>query len=63
MMIMGGGLVSWLQGWLADTRGIHLSFFVGVACFAYLAFYAARAPGILRRQGIDLDKLTAGGGH
>ena len=63
MMIMGGGLVSWLQGSLADTRGIHLSFIVGVACFAYLAFYAARAPAILRRQGIDLDKLAAGGGH
>ncbi|MGJ4728289.1 MFS transporter [Luteimonas sp. SDU101] len=63
MMIMGGGLVSWLQGWLADTQGIHLSFLVGVACFAYLAFYAARTPGLLRRQGIDLDRLTAGGGH
>jgi len=63
MMIMGGGLVSWLQGWLADHHGIHLSFVVGVACFAYLAFYAARTPGILRRQGIDLDKLTASGGH
>jgi len=64
MMIMGGGLVSWLQGWLADTRGIHLSFIIGVICFAYLAFYAARAPAILRKQGIDLDKLAAGsGGH
>jgi FHS family L-fucose permease-like MFS transporter len=63
MMIMGGGLVSWLQGWLADSRGIHLSFIIGVICFAYLAFYAARAPAILRKQGIDLDKLAAGGGH
>ena len=64
MMIMGGGLVSWFQGWLADQTSIHASFVVGVACFAYLAFYAARAPGILRHQGIDLDKLTAqGGGH
>ena len=63
MMIMGGGLVSLLQGWLADTGGIHMSFLVGVACFAYLAFYAIRTPGILRRQGIDLDKLAAGGGH
>ena len=40
-----------------------MSFIVGVACFAYLAFYAARAPAILRKQGIDLDKLAAGGGH
>ncbi|MDH5833228.1 MFS transporter [Luteimonas kalidii] len=63
MMIMGGGLVSWLQGWIADHHGIHTSFIVGVVCFAYLAFYAARTPGLLRRQGIDLDKLTAQGGH
>ena len=63
MMIMGGGLVSWAQGALADKVGIHYSFVVGVACFVYLAFYAARAPHVLRQQGIDLDKLVAQAGH
>ena len=63
MMIMGGGIVSFAQGTLADRIGIHYSFIVGVACFAYLAFYAARVPGILRRQGIDLDRIAASGGH
>ncbi len=63
MMIMGGGFVSWFQGWLADTRGIHLSFIVGIACFAYLVFYALRTVGILKSQGIDLDKLAARSGH
>lgn len=63
MMIMGGGIISWLQGWLADQTTIHFSFIVGVVCFAYIAFYAARMPAVLRRQGIDLDKLAAGGGH
>jgi FHS family L-fucose permease-like MFS transporter len=63
MMIMGGGIVSWLQGALADSVGVHMSFWVGVACFAYLAFYAVRCTGILRAQGIDLDRLTAQGGH
>ena len=48
---------------LADTAGIHMSFWVGVACFAYLAFYALRSAAILRRQGIDLDRLAAEGGH
>ncbi len=63
MMIMGGGIISWLQGWVADHHGIHYSFIVGVLCFAYLAFYALRTTGILKAQGIDLDKLTAQGGH
>ena len=63
MMIMGGGIVSWAQGALADEVGIHYSFIVGVLCFAYLAFYAIAATRTLRKQGIDLDKLAAGNGH
>lgn len=63
MMIMGGGIISLLQGALADTVGVHMSFWVGVACFAYLAFYALRAAGILKAQGIDLDKLSGQGSH
>ena len=63
MMIMGGGLVSWAQGALADKVGIHYSFIVGVLCFAYLGFYALYASRSLKKQGIDLDKLTAEGGH
>ena len=63
MMIMGGGVVSWVQGALADAAGIHFSFIVGVLCFAYLAFYALYASRSLKKQGIDLDKLTAEGGH
>ncbi len=41
MMIMGGGFVSLLQGFLADDAylGIQWSYIVGVVCFAYLAFY------------------------
>lgn len=58
MMIMGGGLVSLLQGILAADAllGIQWSYLVGVACFAYLAFYAWKVSGILRSQGIDFDK-------
>ncbi len=63
MMIMGGGIVSWIQGVLADSIGIHFSYITGVACFAYLAFYAIRAKSVLQSQGIDFDKLNAGGGH
>ena len=64
MMIMGGGIVSWLQGLVADSSNIHQSYIVGVLCFAYLAFYAWKVTGILREQGIDLEKSKmAGGGH
>ena len=64
MMIMGGGLVSLLQGYLADTFiGIQYSYFVGVACFAYLAYYAIRAKRDLKAQGIDFDALRTAGGH
>jgi FHS family L-fucose permease-like MFS transporter len=32
---------------------------VGVACFAYLAFYAWKVSKILKSQGIDFDKSAA----
>jgi MFS transporter, FHS family, L-fucose permease len=58
MMIMGGGIVSWLQGLLADKIGIQYSYVVGILCFAYLAFYAIKASSILKKQGIDYDSKT-----
>ncbi|MBC7721462.1 MAG: MFS transporter [Pedobacter sp.] len=63
MMIMGGGLISVLQGWLASDHilGIQYSYIVGVACFAYMAFYAIKAKGILKIQGIDYDVAIKGG--
>jgi len=63
MMICGGGFVSWFQGLVSEGIGIHASYIVGVGCFAYLAFYAWRSTAILKKQGIDLDKLAASAGH
>ena len=64
MMIMGGGIISWLQGYIADLTSIHSSYIVGVVCFAYLAFYAVRVTQILKAQGISLDKeKISGSGH
>jgi FHS family L-fucose permease-like MFS transporter len=61
MMIMGGGVMSLLQGYLAGNHllGIQWSYLVGVCCFAYLAFYAVKAKAILRSQGIDYDVPVA----
>ena len=63
MMIMGGGVVSVLQGLLADKIGIQFSFIAGVVCFAYLAYYAIKSKSVLQSQGIDFDKLNSSGGH
>lgn len=55
MMIMGGGILSLVQGALAsnDVLGIRFSYVVGVVCFIYLAFYAVRAAAVLRKQGVE----------
>ena len=62
MMIMGGAFIPMLQAWFVDVHGIHISFIVGVVCFAYLAFYATRSVSILKSQGIDLDRQAAKSG-
>ncbi|PKP19102.1 MAG: MFS transporter [Bacteroidetes bacterium HGW-Bacteroidetes-21] len=58
MMIMGGGIISLLQGVLASDKilGIQWSYLMGVLCFAYLAFYAFRVKKILIKQGVNFIK-------
>ncbi len=63
MMILGGAIIPPIQGKLADVIGIHNSYWVTVACFAYLAFFAWRVKGILKSQGIDYDSELAAAGH
>ena len=64
MMIMGGGIISLLQGYLSaeGLLGIRWSYLAGVACFAYLAWYAIKVKHILNAQGIQY-KQQAGGTH
>jgi FHS family L-fucose permease-like MFS transporter len=61
MMIMGGGIVSWLQGFVADQSSIQASYIIGVFCFAYLAFFSIVVARILNKQGIQFDKQVSGG--
>jgi MFS transporter, FHS family, L-fucose permease len=63
MMIMGGGIVSWIQGFVADATSTHLSYIVGVLCFAYLAFYAWKVQKILKNQGLTLDSSEGNIAH
>ncbi len=59
MMIMGGGIISYLQGALADSTNIQISYIVGVLCFAYLAYYAVKAAKVLKLQGVEYTKSNS----
>lgn len=63
MMIMGGGFVSVTQGALADENllGIQHSYWVGVLCFAYLAFFALKIQRELRNRGVEFGKADVAG--
>ena len=61
MMIMGGGIISWLQGFVSEFIGIKYSYIIGVFCFLYLVFYAWKVNLILKNEGIVLDKKQVEG--
>ncbi len=63
MMILGGGIIPPIQGKLADVIGIQQSYWIPVVCFAYLAFFAIAVKGILKKQGINYEVASSGGGH
>jgi FHS family L-fucose permease-like MFS transporter len=63
LMILGGSLIPPVQGGFGDIPfiGIHYSYIIPVACFAYLAFFAFRVKNILKSQGIDYESAISGG--
>ena len=72
MMILGGGIIPPIQGKFADFLqagstepgyGIHASYWIAAACYAYLAFFAFVVKGILSKQGINYDVSTDAAGH
>jgi MFS transporter, FHS family, L-fucose permease len=40
MAIVGGALIPFAQGWLADRIGIHHAFFLPAICYLYIVYYA-----------------------
>lgn len=50
MMILGGAIIPPVQGKLADVFDIQSSYWIAVACFAYLLFYAFRTKTVLDKQ-------------
>jgi FHS family L-fucose permease-like MFS transporter len=72
MMILGGGIIPLIQGWICDfdkasPEGIlgitwtHFSYVIPIICFIYLAFYGFITPRILKKQGIEMGETTSGG--
>ncbi len=63
MMIMGGGFISLLQGYLAGNNllGIQYSYVVGIFCFSYLAFYAWKVKALFKQQGIEDVQIEVAG--
>jgi len=42
MAIVGGALLPWIQGRLADKVGLHHAFILPVICYLYIVYYAFR---------------------
>ena len=72
MMILGGGIIPLIQGWICDfdkasPEGIlgitwtHFSYVIPIICFIYLAFYGFITPRILKKQGIEMGETTSSG--
>jgi len=55
MMIIGGAVLPFVQGKLADSMGIHASYIVPLIGFAYLTFYGWEVKFVLQKQGLDFD--------
>lgn len=62
MMILGGAVIPPLQGAIGDVYGMHQSYLLAAACFAFLAFLAIKLRGVLKAQGLNFDDQI-GGGH
>jgi FHS family L-fucose permease-like MFS transporter len=42
MAIVGGALVPFVQGAVADSSGLQVSFFVPVACYAFILYFGLK---------------------
>ncbi len=50
MAIVGGALVPMVQGYLADTIGLQLSFLVPAACYTFILFYGIKYADMFKKS-------------
>ena len=49
MAIVGGALVPFAQGLLADTIGLQWSFLVPAACYTFILFFGLKFAGLYKK--------------
>jgi FHS family L-fucose permease-like MFS transporter len=49
MAIVGGAIVPFAQGWLADRIGVQPSFFVPAACYGFILFFGVKYANLHRQ--------------
>ncbi|MCS0632419.1 sugar MFS transporter [Telluria mixta] len=52
MAIVGGAIVPFAQGWLADHIGVQPSFFVPAACYGFILFFGLKYASLHRQEAI-----------
>jgi len=50
MAIVGGALVPFAQGFLADTVGLQMSFLVPAACYTFILFFGLKYAGMYQQR-------------
>jgi MFS transporter, FHS family, L-fucose permease len=50
MAIVGGALVPFVQGAVADTAGLQLSFLVPAACYLFILYFGLKYAGLYREE-------------
>lgn len=48
MAIVGGAIVPFAQGFMADHTGLHLSFLIPAACYTFIMYYGLKYAGLYR---------------
>jgi FHS family L-fucose permease-like MFS transporter len=50
MAIVGGAVLPFLQGVVADTAGLQLSFLVPAACYLFILYFGLKFAGLYREE-------------
>jgi FHS family L-fucose permease-like MFS transporter len=48
--IVGGAIIPFVQGFIADRMGIHHAFFLPAICYLYIVFFAIK--GVPRKRAV-----------